>query len=414
MFTRSRVRIAMGYVSILALILILFSVVVVIGFWQQASDQQDELLAREAESKKSIVYEDGGDAYADTSDDFGWWAVTPDGRLLARTSTGSALGLPVSGLAERTIRTRRTITATVEGPDGDVRVVSVPAAQSGAVVAVIQVAQSREPVHEAVRRLVFVLLPMGLVALALASVGGLFMSGKAMRPISEAFGKQRAFVADASHELKTPLTLIRIDAEVLARTPRSQDDRELLEHLIAETGRMEAVLSDLLVLARLDTGKLAVARESFNLAEVIVETAHRFGERAAAEGTRLAVEVSERLPVRGDRERTHQILAALLDNALRYTSAGGVVTMAGGSRNGRAEASVKDSGGGIPPEQLSRVFDRFYRAESARASMDGGSGLGLAIARELARAQGGELTVFNADGGGAVFRLSLPAAPQEK
>jgi signal transduction histidine kinase len=308
------------------------------------------------------------------------------------------------------------IPATVQGPEGAVRLVSLPVERSGTVVAVVQVAQPREVVRNAVYRFIYVLVPTEILALVLATIGGLFVSGRAMRPISDAFDKQRAFVADASHELKTPLTLIKIDAEMMARTPKTGDDEEFLGHLLSETDRMDEILSDLLVLARLDSGELAVAREPFNLADTVVETADRFAKRAAARGVRLAVETSGKLPARGDAERTGQVLAALLDNALRHTPEGGLVTVDCRYRDGSAETEVRDSGPGIPQEHLRRVFDRFYRGEAAHTSGESArsTGLGLSIARGLVRAQGGDLTAENAEGGGALFRLSLPTAPDAR
>ncbi len=398
--------------GILALILVFFSVTVVVLFWGRAAEQQDQLLVREAESRRNIVLGEGdggiGNTYAGGSDEFGWSVTGPDGRPFSRITTGSNLGLPRPDLARRAVR-EGTVLDTFEGPEGDLRVVSLPVKQLWEVVAVIQVAQSRELIQETVGRLVFVLVPMALLALVLAAIGGLFVSGRAIRPIRTAFDKQRAFVADASHELKTPITLIRIDAEMLARSPKTDDDQQLLEHLVGETERMDAVLSDLLVLARLDTGKLTVTRERFDLTEVLAEAVDRFESRAAAEGIRLTAKLPDGLYARGDRERTHQILAALLDNALRYTPAGRTVNVTGGLDNGRPEARVTDSGPGIAPEDLSRIFDRFYRANTARTG-EGGTGLGLAIARDLARAQGGDLTARNTETSGAVFCLSLPAA----
>ncbi len=391
MFDRSRVRLTLGYVGILAFILLLFGAVVVVFFRYAVADLQDRQLASEAESREGIV--SGGNVYAGDSDEFGWSVVGPDGRPLGQTSVSSDFGLPRPYLARRAVR-EGTLHRTVEGPDAQVRVVSLPVERAGEVVAVIQVAQSRAVVDEAVNGFVSILVPVGVVALALAAVGGLFLSGRAMRPIREAFDKQRAFVADASHELKTPLTLIRADAEVLARGHQSRDDRDLLENLLVEADRMDAVLSDLLVLARLDAGKLAVVRDPFNLGELLVEGADRFAARASVEEVFLEVETTSNLLVRGDREQTRQILAALLDNALRHTPPGGTVTVAG-----------------VPPEHLPRVFDRFYRSGAARTRRDG-TGLGLAIARDFARAQGGDLSADNREGTGAVFRLSLPAMPR--
>jgi len=406
-FDRSRVRLTLGYVGVLTFILLLFGAVVVVGFRVAVYKLQDTQLLSEAENRKGIVY-GGGNMYAGGSDVFGWSVVGPDGSPLGQTSASAEFGLPRPDLARQAVREGRKY-GTIEEPGGVVRVVSLPVKRAGEVTAVVQVAQSRAVIDEAVDKFVRILVPVGLVALALAAVGGHFISGRAMRPIRQAFDKQRAFVADASHELKTPLTLIRADAEVLARSNRNQDDRYLLENLLVEADRMDAVLSDLLVLARLDAGKLAVAREPFNLSDVLVETVDRFAARAGVAGARLEVQTAGKLPARGDAERTRQILAALLDNALRHVPPGGTVTVAGRRDGERVVAAVEDSGPGIPPEHLSRVFDRFYQSGAARARRDG-TGLGLAIARDFARAQGGDLTAGNREGAGAVFRLSLPAA----
>lgn len=195
---------------------------------------------------------------------------------------------------------------------------------------------------------------------------------------------------------------------VIKRNPTDPENKEIIEDQLYEIDRMDALLSDLLVLARLDAGRLDVEDKPFDLATIAAETAGRFLTRAAEEGVRLEVEVPDELPVRGDPSRTSQILAALLDNAMRYTPKGGSVTISGRLLNGQAEASVTDTGTGIPPEHLPRIFDRFYRVEEARTRKGGGTGLGLSIARDLARAQDGELTARNTEGGGAIFCLRLP------
>jgi signal transduction histidine kinase len=240
------------------------------------------------------------------------------------------------------------------------------------------------------------------------------MSGRAVRPARESFERQRAFVADASHELKTPLTLVRADTEVvLYRGNLNAEDRKLLEHGLAETDRMAAILSDLLLVARLDAGKLGVADKPFDLSAVLSEAVGRFGPRAAAKEITLDVTAPDELPARGDAKRTAQTLAVLLDNAVRFTPPGGAITVTGRPQDRWVEASVKDTGPGIPPEHAPRIFDRFYRADAARRRGEGGggTGLGLAIGRELARAQNGDLLLEDPEGdeaGGATFRLHLP------
>src|SRR3712207_4574593 len=209
------------------------------------------------------------------------------------------------------------------------------------------------------------------------------MAGRAVRPVRESFERQRAFIADASHELKTPLTLVRVDTEVLQGNLRDPDDRELAQEVLAETDRMGTILSDLLTIARLDAGALEVARKPFDLSNLLEEETERFRVRATREGVRLEARAPDELLATGDPTRTGQILAALLDNALRFTPAGGSVEITACRRDGVVEATVTDTGPGVPPEHLPRIFDRFYRAESARTREGGGTGIGLAIACSL-------------------------------
>jgi signal transduction histidine kinase len=424
MFDHIRRRLTVGYVGILALILLIFGVVVVFTFYLRASDQQDDLLLQKAEDKANSVLsgkDRDGVVNATTDYDVAVIVLLPDGSTYGDLDeTSFSLGLPYAYLAQRAGQERQTIKETVPGPGGAVRVMSIPVkkyGEFGSVVAVVQAAQSRQAVTQTVERLIFVLVLTGFGALILATAGGLFMSRRAMRPVQEAFGRQRTFIADASHELKTPLTLIRADAEVLSRgiddPNKASDNRELLDDLLGETDRMSAVLSDLLLLARLDAQKVSVSREPFDLALVISETSERFAARARAEDKNLEVHHSGKLPARGDVPRTDQSLAALLDNALRFIPPGGTIAVEGRITNKHVEATVTDTGPGIDPESLDRIFERFYRADAhsaarSRGSSGGGTGLGLAIARDLVRAQGGEVSAENTEGGGARFTLSLP------
>ena len=437
MLDRIRRLLTLGYVGILALILVLFGAIVTFVFSNQLSRQQDAQLVQEAESVASRVRNhvpigthapaeaenpgegaelgyDGHDAAHHLDPDAGTAVVTfivpPEnppagagktsiyGEVPDSSSPYSSLGLPAREEAREAEQEGVLDAETVDGPQGEVRVVSVPVrGKSGRVIAVVQAAQSRWIVEETVEQLLTVLVPVGLASLLLAGVGGLLMSRRAMRPVRDSFRRQRAFVADASHELKTPLALVKIGAEVIQRHPTDPENEEVIGDQLSEIDRMNELLSDLLLLARLDAGRLDVDDKPFDLSVV-----------AAEEGVRLEVEVPERLPARGDPAKTGQILGALLDNALRYTPEGGSVTIRGRHLDGLTQASVADTGPGIPPEHLDRVFDRFYRVEEARSRAGGGTGLGLSIARDLARAQGGGLITENAPDGGAIFRLSLP------
>ena len=440
MFERIRRRLTLGYVGIFALILLLIGAVVVASFYERANAQQDELLTQKAQGAadytKSLLhqYQEGeepgnrgpggppdrpvGPLQASTQSDIGVIALIPPratgggSTILDSSASSSPLGLPFEDPAQRAVQEGRTLAETVDGPEGEeMRVVSTPVTNDG-VVGVVQTAQSRQAVHQTLNDLLFVLVPVGLGGLLLAGIGGLFMSRRAMQPVRDSFERQRTFIADASHELKTPLALAKVNAEVMARNPTNPENKEIVEDQLSEINRMDALLSDLLTLARLDSGRLEVENKPFDLSTVATEAAGRFLTRAATEGVRLEVVVPDELPVRGDPEKTAQILAVLLDNAMRYTPKGGSVTVSGRVLDGRAEASVADTGPGIPPEHLSRIFDRFYRVEEARTRKGGGTGLGLAIARDFTRAQGGDLWAENAgkggtEGSGAVFRLQL-------
>jgi signal transduction histidine kinase len=441
MLARIRNRLTLGYIGIFALILLVLGAVVVTSFWEEVAAQQDEVLAQKAQGASDFMkallhrYSEGkpnpgeedhnrpsdapvGPLQSSTEPDIGVIAVIPPddtsnaSTVLDASPSASNLGLPFEELAQRAAQEGKTITQTVKGPeDENMRVVSISVTGPEDDVGVVQVAQARQVVWETVSRLVLILVPVGLVGLLLAGVGGLYMSRRALRPVRDSFQRQRTFIADASHELKTPLSLISINADVMKRNPTDPENKEVIDDQLSEISRMDTLLSDLLVLARLDAGKLDVEDKPFDLAAVMAETSGRFLARASEEGVQLEVEVREELPVRGDPGRTSQILAALLDNAMRYTPKGGTITLSGRLLDGWVEASVTDTGPGISLEHLPNLFERFYRAEAARTRQGGGTGLGLSISRELAHAQGGELTAENVsegDTGGARFRLRLP------
>jgi signal transduction histidine kinase len=439
-FEHIRRRLTLGYVGIFALILAIIGVVAVASFVRQAASQQDELLEQKAQGTSDWVrgpalrhYQEGwepgegprgrraegpiGPIESSTEPDIGVVALVPpedangEGEVLSSSPTSSSFGLPFEEPARRAAEEGETVIETVDGPEGEMlRVVSVPMTGEFGGIAVVQATQSRRVVREAVGGMLLILVPIGLAGLLLSGVGGLYMSRRAMQPVKDSFQRQRTFIADASHELKTPLALVRINADVMKRNPSDPENIMVIEDQLAEIDRMDALLSDLLVLARLDAERLDVEEKPFDLSVVAAETAGRFLTRAATEGVRLEVEVPDDLPACGDPSRTSQILAALLDNAVCYTPKGGTITVSGRLHDGLAEASVTDTGPGIPPEHLPRIFDRFYRTEEARTRAGGGTGLGLSIARDLARAQDGELAVESVPARGASFTLRLPTS----
>lgn len=409
---RLRLRLTLGYLGISALILTLVLVASVVGFSWELIEQQDTLLIQEARTQsRNVLRDEDRPTLAEDSSAYGWVALDPEAMVTARDPASERLGLPDPGLARESFEKETPVSRTLQGEDGSVRVVSLPVyGDEEQLVGALQYAHSLRSTQERVNRLILVLLPLGLGGLGLGAIGGLLLAGRAVRPARDSFERQRVFIADASHELKTPLTLIRADAEVLRRSLERNDDQLLADDILSEVDRMNAILSDLLLVARLDAGKLDLKREVFDLSQTILKVAERFRSRAEAGGVALETPGEDRLLALGDDARTEQVLAVLVDNALTYTPPGGTVSVLARRTGAEAEATVRDAGAGIAEDHLPHVFERFYRADSARTpGSGGGTGLGLAIARDLARAQGGDLCAGNAPGGGASFRLSLPA-----
>jgi len=213
-------------------------------------------------------------------------------------------------------------------------------------------------------------------------------------------------VADASHELRTPLTIIRANADVLGWTDAGDplERAQALADLAGEAERMGRLVDDLLTLARADAGQALTPRPTPALPAL--EDAYRRA-RTLAIGREVALERADDTTVRADPDALGQLLLILVENALKYTPAGGRVALALRLDGAEARLSVADTGPGIDPADLPHIFERFYRAETARATS--GSGLGLAIARWLAEQHGGRIDVASAPGQGSTFTVVLPA-----
>ncbi|HET9615425.1 MAG TPA: HAMP domain-containing sensor histidine kinase [Candidatus Limnocylindrales bacterium] len=280
----------------------------------------------------------------------------------------------------------------------------------------IQVIQDRRAEQQTLDAILRVLLVGGAVVVVVAGGFGAVYARRALVPIREslesqrtALRRQREFAADASHELRTPLTVIRSSVEHLRRN-RSADappaSAEALDDIDAEVGHLTALVDDLLLLARSDSGAITISRLPVDLGDVAAESAGALAKLASERGVRLALD-PEPAMVDGDQARLRQLVVILLDNAIRHTPRDGSVRIV--VRGGEdAVLEVDDDGPGIRPEDMPRVFERFWRAPGAAA---GGTGLGLAIARSIVDLHDGRITVSNRPEGGARFSVRLPAAP---
>jgi heavy metal sensor kinase len=230
--------------------------------------------------------------------------------------------------------------------------------------------------------------------------------------LEAAFAQQRRFMADASHELRTPLAIICGEAEVtLARPARKETEyREALALALDEGRRMTRLVEDLLTLARADAGHYAVRRENLYLDEVVTQCARAVRTLAAERNIAVQCTAMEELPFCGDETLLRRLFLNLLDNALKYTPQGGEVTIVCQREGDAYVVTIADTGAGIPAEAQPHIFERFYRADPARAreSLAGGSGLGLAIAKFIAEAHQGSLALVQADAGGSIFKAHFP------
>ena len=222
------------------------------------------------------------------------------------------------------------------------------------------------------------------------------------------------FVANVSHELRTPLTSLRGYAETLL--DGGLEDAERREGFVRvirdQAVRLEALAEDLLVLATLERPGATLHREPLNLRELVERQAAGFRARARQAGLTLDVAPGPPVPVIGDRVRLEQVVANLLDNAVKYTERGGV-TVRLGEAEGSAWCEVSDTGSGIPAEERSRVFERFYRVDKARSREKGGTGLGLSIVKHIIGLHDGEVSVQSRVGEGSTFRFEIPRAPAD-
>ncbi len=221
------------------------------------------------------------------------------------------------------------------------------------------------------------------------------------------------FVANVSHELRTPLTAIRGYLETLLGGALEERDnaRRFLEIVFRHTERLGRLLDDLMDLSNIELGKVTLKREPTDLSEVLDSALAIMRPRAEAKGITLSLDVAPDLPpVRADRDRLSQILINLVDNAVKFTPAGGRITVTASPRDETVEVAVADTGVGIPSTDLPRITERFYRVDKARSRELGGTGLGLAIVKHLVQAHGGALRIESELGKGTTVRFTLPAA----
>src|SRR5688572_20018052 len=457
-----RVRLTLVYVAAMMAVLAVYAGVVYMSVRSSMSQALDEGLHYDFNWPKDMVTRDSiqallrgewknDPAKAEESEGGPWLQVwSADGKVLlfatyeARTNqVPDAAQLATN--PEMRIRTTSEMVPPYRILTGKTQVAGAPL--------IIQVARSEGPMREHLLDLLFILL-LGLpLAVAIAGLGGYFLARRALAPVDRmaeqarlitaerlterlpvdnprdelgrlatvfnetlmrlesSFDQMRRFTADASHELRTPLTAMRSVGEIGLRGRRDPAAyREVIGSMLEEVDRLSLLVDRLLTLSRADSGDSILSRDRVDLCELAEEVTTQLGVLAEEKQQSLTVEADGPSVCLGDRMVLRQALLNLVDNAIKYSPAGGrIAVRVSTTPAGMAVLDVSDTGPGIPIDLRPRVFDRFYRADRSRSRENGGgTGLGLSIARWAVEVNGGQLTLENSEGPGATFRITLP------
>jgi heavy metal sensor kinase len=227
--------------------------------------------------------------------------------------------------------------------------------------------------------------------------------------LDDAFQHINRFSADASHELRTPLTILQLELEGIVQTHAlSASLEDQIGSALEETHRMSRIVESLLTISRLDAGEANLDRARLDLGDLTNSTAHEMNVLAQEKALSLRSSAVGTVYIEGDRTRLQQVVANLIDNAIKYTQEGGTVEVKVQREAGKAILEVSDNGVGIPTTAIPHVFERFYRVDKARSRASGGAGLGLSIVKAICTAHGGEISVCSEEGRGSRFRVELP------
>ncbi|MDQ6987778.1 MAG: HAMP domain-containing sensor histidine kinase [Mariprofundaceae bacterium] len=336
---------------------------------------------------------------------------------------------------------------------GNVRVIAMPVHRAGRVVAVLMLGRSTGEIHSFFELLYLIGGLLGLLSMLVSGYAGYVMARRALKPMDEIgeaatrfaagdlscrvamtsrdreirrlmrtlnkmFGNlesniqaQKRFTADASHELRIPLTIMRGEIEVaLLRQRRPKDYEEVLRQQIDIIDRMQRIVDGLLTLARADAGLLELARDEVDFSLLVEEAGQHHLVLLSSKDVRLDMQVADGLTVIGDEHRLSRVLFNLMNNAYKYAPANSAVYLHAFAEDNMAVIEVRDEGPGIGEEHLAHIFDRFYRSDEARCREAGGAGLGLAICKRIVEAHDGVIEVESVLGGGTTFRVRLPLA----
>jgi two-component system, OmpR family, sensor histidine kinase CiaH len=273
----------------------------------------------------------------------------------------------------------------------------------------IQVIRNTNSERELLDRLLLIIIIGCGIGILCAVGSGYFLAGRALIPIKNAWQKQQQFVSDASHELRTPLAVIQAKTELLFRSPSASIKDKIIDvsTISNESRRLSKLVTNLLTLARSDSDQIEVKKASFRVDLLLVEIMQQYEEIVAYQEKSLVLNPADPVSFLGDRERIHQLIVILLDNAIKFTSEGGEIRLSCSQSHTSIILQVEDSGIGISEKDIPRIFDRFYQGDKSRTGAEG-TGLGLSIAKWIIDKHHGKAKVTSSLGKGTLFEITFP------
>ncbi|HDR4594666.1 TPA: HAMP domain-containing histidine kinase [Bacillus cereus] len=264
--------------------------------------------------------------------------------------------------------------------------------------------------EEGMLNTLFLILVIGCSIGSLCAIGiGFFLAGRALVPIQNSWEKQQQFVSDASHELRTPLAVIQSKTDILFQSPSATIEEKAMDisTISKECRRLSKLVANLLLLARSDSNQIEMDKKIFELDKLLEEIVEPYKEIASYQEKEMILKVEHDISFMGDRERIHQMMVILLDNAMKYTNEGGHIQIDCTQTNSSIRIRVKDDGIGVKREDIPKLFDRFYQGDKARSTSEG-AGLGLSIANWIVEKHYGKISVESRWGEGTCFEVILP------
>ncbi|MCO0596082.1 HAMP domain-containing histidine kinase [Peribacillus butanolivorans] len=279
----------------------------------------------------------------------------------------------------------------------------------------VQFIRNVDTEKEMLDRLLLILFVGGGIGSLVAVGAGYLLAGRALIPVKKSWDQQQQFVSDASHEIRTPLAVIQSRADLLFQSPNATIEEKAVDISIIskEVRRLNKLVNGLLTLTRTDSNQMEVKKASFFLDDLLLEIVEQYTDIASFEEKTITSYAPNQVVFLGDKERIHQLLVILVDNAMKFTDEGGVISISCVKNSSSIILSVEDNGKGIPQEEIPKIFNRFYQIEQSRSANEG-SGLGLSIAKWIVNTHQGTIKVTSEPNTSTRFEITFPRNQKNK